>query len=268
MVIATSTTTNWVAVLTLIGTALTLIALFFAIWHLRRNFKDGKAIRDTSSKLETVLNDLQEVSDSLSTRYIGEISDTLLEVSRMIDSTPPNTRLLILVASPVPVFFSDPPLFARYSQSIVQAFLRGVSIRMICMNEEHRFRRLKLQFPTNSDQYTAWIQRNEPLLHLFLNQWYPEITDSSVDGTTLVTLVRDAQTKCFQRSIRDLNIPVLEVDEMITTQAWIKDTKEAIFSFQADPTRAASHGIKTTDGRLILALQDMHSNAECETQKI
>ena len=241
----TSELINILGVISLIVGALALILGLVQSWEAKKQTKRLKAHSDA----------LGLITDSLSTRYIGQFPDYLVSVTNLIESA--KSELNIIKGNPTPAYFSDPTLWVNYSQAIERKSHSGIAVNMICMTEHQRKDRLAQQFPTSKEKWDDWIKNNHSKVSHFLKFGYSKTKPEDLNFKVFLDLLLSTQTKMLNESFKSKGVEVLEIDQVMPVQVWIADRKQAVFSIQALPTNTISHGFYTSDPRIVSALHLM-----------
>lgn len=233
--------------ISLVGLFLTVIALTVALLQTRGVVRQGSLLRRHSASLE-------EIIASLSTRYLGVFPSYLYDVVNWLELTQREVR--IVVGNPAPAYFSDPSVWLAYKQVIERKVHAGVAIRMICMSEPLRRKRLGQQFPVSEEQWPVWLGRNRERLADFLRHRCPEREVDELCCADLQDLLVQTQNDVI-KDLRLRGVEIVEVDQWVSLQAWIADGVTAIFAIQTSEAQIVSHGLYTSDGRFVDALLAM-----------
>jgi hypothetical protein len=232
----------------LIGVWLAIVALAISYFQVRDSKAQSVVLGDVAGRLEYVV-------ESMSTRYLGAFPTYLEELPRLVDSA--NTELLIVAGNPTPAYFSSPELYLSYRQAVERACLRGASVQLVCMSSKYRRRRLELQFPTDSDVWPMWLEKNRSEVEAFLRHRYSEQSIDTLDPSRLLDLLANIQTTLLKEDFAMKGVVTREVDELLPLQLFVSDQKLAIVGFQGATPYAMSHGIETTDSQFVTALRLM-----------
>jgi hypothetical protein len=221
-----------------ISSALTVAALLLAAWQTREARKQTR--------------DLGFVSKSLSTRYIGPFPDYLPEVVDLVTGV--RNDLAIIVGNPLPAYFTDPQVFTEYAHAVKRKCQAAVPIRMICMNESMRRRRLAMQFPTSGADWEPWRALHDAGLQQFMRYRFADVDAAKLTHTKLLELLSQVQREVLREEFAYSGVTVQEVADLVPVQVWIADGERAVFSLQTSSSQTMSYGLYTSDSAFVNAL--------------
>ncbi len=239
---------DWGALLGQVSLWLAIVALVLACFQSWEARKQTKRLQSHSSALVLI-------TESLSTRYIGPFPDYLSSATEIINSS--HRELQIIVGNPAPAYFSSPSAWMDYTQAVERKARSGVAVRLVCMGEAQRRRRLEQQFPTSQSQWETWIVDKQAEVSEFLRFRYSETKLDELGYAELLNLLQTTQKDILRESFKFNGVKILEVDQIISIQAWIADKARAVFSIQTLASNSISHGLYTSDPLFVNALVSM-----------
>jgi hypothetical protein len=229
-------------IISLFGLILTVAALTLAL------------IQQQSASSHT--KELSEIRHSMSTQYIGQFPDYILNVVNLIQSA----KKEVLIAYPQVTFgiFSNPEKWLEYKAVLEQKLHQGILVDLLCLDDKERRSNVMEQFSLSSK---SWEEKlSEPQfkerLEMFAKYYVPKEA-GNVDRETFINHLQHQQKKSladdFTTAIKT------EISTVFAMHFWIVDGGRAIFSvpnFAEGPTEL---GFLTSDTRLVQALRSIHA---------
>jgi hypothetical protein len=223
---------------------LNVIAFMFAIWQLllaRRQMNDA---RDQANRLN-------EIHDSLSTRYLGRFPDYLKKITEVIESA--KSEIVIFCDYPAYGCFSDHENWHRYKSALVDKPDRGVQISLTCPDKAHRSQSSHEQFASAQGSWESWKaeEKNKAKLRFLfgskrdLTRITPEEFLQSLEREDTLML----------EELED-KIEVKQLEAFTPLHFWVADGRSAVFAI-ASYSDNVSNGFYTTDLKLIGAFYDI-----------
>jgi hypothetical protein len=232
---------------------LAVIALTFAAVHWRQASVHQRDLEAQGRHVRSLAANLTFITESLSTRYVGPFPTYLHDVIGLMKGA--MEMITILVGNPLPAYFTDPQIFLEYSHVIAQKRRAGVRVRMVCMTDTQRRRRLSLQFTArDAADWTSWKRANAQRLDAFLDTRFPGTDAAALDHETFLALLARNQHELLTEAFASVGVEVVEVDAFVPVQVWIADDKAAIFAIQNSAPTTMSHGLSTSDHAFVEAL--------------
>lgn len=242
---------NWTSILNWLGShyegvvsLVTFGSLIIALWQIREARKQTK--------------NLKQIQESLSTRYLGGLSDFYPLVIEKIKSA--DETIEILSDFPAYGCFTNPESWFDYRYALSKKRAdKKVRINLVCQDAEFRKRADEEFFKEAKDDWEGWLAK--PATRRRLNNFLDRMPDEKksvgeLQLSTLFELVRRADEltmkECFKRE--DI---IREVKAIVRLDFWVFDGMEAIFAFTNYAHGSSRAGFITTDARLINALRDI-----------
>lgn len=235
-----------------------LIALAFSIYQTRESNKQSERLNKQS-------NSLSMITDSLSTKYIGEFPDYLSTITTLIEKAENEVR--IIKTTPVQAYFTKPILWVNYSQALERKVRSGVSIKIICLDENGRKKRLQLQYLKPEEEWNIWKANNINKINEFIRYRHQNVNTELLKSKEFINLLMSTQNELIKESFILKGIEVTEINQIIPVQAWIIDASQAVFTIQTLPLQTVGHAFLTSDPRIVAALHQMTKYFTNETKK-
>ena len=240
---------------TLVGSAFTLIALGLASYQVRQ-------AKGQSRRLQAHEERLGDVAASLSTRYLGPFPDYLPTAIEIIKGA--TREILVMRCNPTPAYFSHPLLWNAYNGALDERIHSGVEVTVVCGNRRGRLLRTYDQFEHTEEDWEEWRSSNHEKLEDFLARQCP---GARVEEVTTEEFLK-ALVKTQDRLIHELfgTCKRLEVQATMALEAWIVDSREAVFTIQSTHEHGVSHGLYTSDPGFVLALASVRAIYSTESR--
>ena len=228
--------------LNFIGLLLTIIALLLSVWQTLAARKQTK--------------NLSVISNALSTRYLGEFPDYLLEIGSLMFRA--KKEILIVSAIPCNGVFSSPDAWIRQKHAIELALNQEIEIKCVFAKKEYYMALIQDQFNEAFKNWDNWCNEstNKLKIHKFVKS-YSENGSEDISQTDFVDSFEKAALAEMQSTYR--NAKKIEVDQRPPMYMWIIDGKEAIFAVTTTIPSFSSEAFYTTDARLIKSLINIHN---------
>ncbi|MGD2087063.1 MAG: hypothetical protein PVH61_12850 [Candidatus Aminicenantes bacterium] len=230
-------------ILSIIALSLTIAALSLSIWQL---FK---------ARAQTVK--LDNISESLSTRFIGPFPDYINEINRILA----NARSKVSIACDVPSFvaFSDPDAWFTYQKNIEKKIRAGINMEITFLDKDLRKKTYRDQFKQARLFFSKWVQSDniQDRMRAYIRchptakeepQCYEDFERSLEENDDDLILRFFSHT-----SLVETGIPLFNY-------FWIVDNIQAVFAIPTavEPKGGfVTHGFYTEDPRLIAALRSV-----------
>ena len=232
----TSTLVKYGPQITVAGLLLTVLALFLAIFQTR---------------------DLKKIRDSLSTRYLGGLSDYYPELIEQVRHA--KKSIDMLCDFPAYGCFTHPDYWRAYHYELMNKRRDKIRIHIKCQDEEFRDRADADFFRELRKGWTDWLAKpkNKTRLQNFLD-CIPNknLNVDEINESKFYDLLKEADrlmlNDCFAGK-RNIS----EVKALIRLDYWIIDKTRAIFAFTNYAHGSSRSGFFTTDQKLITALRDI-----------
>jgi len=232
--------------LTLVGLILTIVAFLLAIFQVLQ-------AKRQSDGLKTHEGSLRSIAGSLSTRYLGPFPEYMETAIGVIGRA--KSDILIVNANPTPAYFSFPLKWIEYRHAIAQRMHSGVTVTLISVTPNVRFKRMQDQFLMDAGEWPTWRGRNEARISTFLAQQYPDEAERNLEFHRFLEMLVETQTKLCIELFRPATR--IEIDSTVPLQVWISDKNEAVFTIETTAKNALSHGLYTSDPKFVAALYAM-----------
>lgn len=237
--------TNWVPQITVVVQVGAVVSLLLALYQLGQVGKTDRSLR--------------EISESMSTKYVGEFPDHVPEITRLIGTA--NKKVTIVCDLLGYGYYSSPHQYQRYRAAIL-GLNSGVEATIAIYGKERACQAAKEQLGDSfedivkSDSYKNYVsyynigKDEEPKdTHEFYEKWKS-----------------DYETQCADFNVRHVVIrEVTNKNKTIPVYFWIIDDRSAIFSFPSlsiDPPEVA---FKTSDRDLINIFKRILTDLESST---
>lgn len=223
---------------------ITYLSLFLALWQILAARNQTKS--------------LQRIQESLSTRYLGGLSDFYPVVIEKIKGA--EEAIEVLCDFPAYGCFTNPDLWVDYRYVLSKKKANEkVRIELVCQDAEFRRRADVEFFKEAKDDWGEWLTKPAVRKRLsnFLDRMsYENKNIGELQLSTLYGLLRKADEltmkECFEREGG-----IREVEAIVRLDFWVFDGREAIFAFTNYAHGSSRAGFFTTDPRLINALRDI-----------
>ena len=234
-----------------------LIALILAILtelHVQKLMKGVEGnIDKTFQVLEKVkgLEQLSEViSESISTRYVGNFPDNMNEMIKLI----PTTQKRLIIVCDVPAFghFSNPEGFRQYNlalQTLLNRTSKKPEITLVNYDLKRRLNNSANQFKMPVHE----LRKSESYKNYF-NYWGDDRKEPKVENLEDFCSWLDMRHRRFQDDLEEKGVRVYETSKDLRAFIWIVDDREAIFSFYNYGSENREVSFRTNDKRLIESL--------------
>jgi hypothetical protein len=247
--------------LTLYASVATIVALFLSVVQLAIAWRERREAKQQTSKLS-------QISDSLSTRYIGALPDYYPHVLTLLGSA--HESITILCDYPAYGCYTNMKSWLDYHDRLRNKNLEGVKMTLVCPaaqlrseNDQNRY------FPGAHNNWGEWIKEN--LGHATEFARHASSIESGVNKLKFADAPR--ADKFFQifRMVDEAMLNdcfsgddcVKQIDAWTPIDFWIVDGKRAIFAFSNYGMGMSRHGFSTTDQALIRAFQATVDNYRC-----
>jgi hypothetical protein len=198
------------------------------------------------------LEQLSEIiSESITTRYVGNFPDNMNEMIKLI----PSTQKKLFIVCDVPAFghFSNPEGFRQYSLAL-QTLLNRTSHKpeIILVNYD-----LKRRISNSASQFKMPVNElldNDAYKNYF-NYWGEDRKEPKVENLEDFCIWLDIRHQKFQADLEEKGAKVYETSRDLRAFVWIVDDREAIFSFYNYGSENREVSFRTNDKRLIESLE-------------
>lgn len=249
----TPTLTFWASVATL-------AALFIALVQLAIAWREREEASKQTEKL-------RQISDSLSTQYIGALPDYYPHVIDLIEGA--QKSITVLCDYPAYGCYTNMANWLVYHDRLRDKSLKGVALTLICPNARQRSANDRGRyFAAANDNWEKWVgvEENRKHVHEFVR--YVSKVDKDISSMKFAdqpekhkffeilqradeAMLRD----CFADGDR-----VEQIDAWTPIDFWLVDSKRAVFAFSNYDLGMSRYGFSTTDPTLISAFQAVVDN--------
>lgn len=203
---------------------------------------------------------LYSVSQSLSTRFLGQYPDYLPEISALLG----RARREIRIVCPVPIHgaYSQPIYWLDIEQKLEKFLIQkeiglsSINIIAVFSDECCRRRMIDMQFPDAKRNWEKWCANtdNRRSVKAFSDRFGNGISIESFDGFADVLECADHHEILNTYKGAD----VVEIDHLPTIYMWVCDQREAVFCIPSTISTFVAAGFWTSDQGLVRALVDTH----------
>lgn len=231
---------------------LAVLAIIFAIIQFVDSGHQYRKLTDITSRLEPIAGNLEpmpgrlnEIANSMSTRYVGEFPLDIKDVTEVVRGTKKNLDIMVDYVGYG--HYSDPAAFDAYLHRI-EALRPTVRVRVLVYNSARASQARHRQWP----DFEAIKRR--PAFAYFFNKLYPSLgvpkTFDEFDQKLSIKQ-HDYETELLARGVEVQHTP-----EKLMFYAWLQDDNEAVFSFLDTERDEHEFAFRTSDKRLIGAFRE------------
>jgi hypothetical protein len=239
-----------------IAAVLTVVALVLAL------IQYFDAQRQTST--------LKAISESLSTRNVGQFPTYLQVIANMIEKA--DKSITILCDHPGYGIFSAPDEFQRYSKTIQKKIVDEKEVQLMFLNGHRRQGLHKEQFH-RKDDWEKWKTENserKQLMKRFCNSYGKGKKAKSITHNEFLNLLEYAHDEVLKNDFGKAER--WETDLLVPLYFWICDDREAVFSIALFDREARDAGFRTIafrteDPNLVRPLKDIFDRYTKQTEK-
>ena len=227
---------KYTSLLTVLGLIGTISALLLALWQTR---------------------DLKNIRDSLSTRYLGGLSDYYPQLIEQIQKA--KKSIDILCDFPAYGCFTHPDFWLAYHDELKKKRINKIHVHITCQDEEFRDKADVEFFREISRDWSEWSvkTKNRERLQRFLDCIsYENLNIDQLSESKFYELIKETDILMFKDCFTGKG-NVSEVKALIRLDYWILDGDRAIFAFTNYTHGSSRSGFFTTDQKLISALKDI-----------
>jgi hypothetical protein len=232
-------------IVTLLSLFLTVIALALAGWQSLASFKQTKK--------------LSSISDSLSTRYLGEFPEYLPQIANMLLRA--KQDISIVCAISCHGVFTSPDGWLFIKQAIETALGINNKINVSCVfTDKHIIRSIsKNQYQEAFSNWKNWCLNHDNMIKIqhFVNKFGSDQQIEKLSIEDFLDLIEKAATETSRTTYKGAKI--IEVNFRPPLYMWIVDGKEAIISIPTTVPNYCAQAFYTTDARLLTALINMYN---------
>jgi hypothetical protein len=262
---------NWLSVndwMTPVGLVATIVALMIALyqgWEARKQTIKLKAITDKSEDLG---KRLIEISQALSTRYLGGFPEYFMPVADLINKA--EKEVIFMCTFPCNGVYSYPQGWIAIKHA-VEEFLsprRDTKIHFVFSSRQVRSDYLRSQFKDADENWEEWskTEANKHKLDDFvsrlsdLDEPHSASQASALSKEGFFALLDKAALEdiaFFRKLVRNGRGSVSEISHRPPIYAWLADRTEAVFSIPATTRMYEATAFTTIDTRLLSGLQSI-----------
>jgi len=227
-----------------------IVALVIGLWHIR-------GIRHVELDVRQQYANLEVIRASVSTHFLKEFPHCLEDIVNLINKA--QREVVILCDFPAYGSFSNPADFLKYRQAIERKIQDGISITITCFREARQKTVCAEQFAAVDENLESLKGNKAALdkLQRFLKFYAPSQTVDKLTKTEFLNLLTTQDDRMLRESFS--GAIVHPVDAHLSLYFWVIDGAQAVFSIPVISDRASEYGFYTSDGRLIMAFEDMLS---------
>jgi hypothetical protein len=218
--------------------ALAAVAIYLAFKH--------------SQGLHRTIRDLEEIRDTLTTRYLDQAPKYFGAIVSLIAGA--KESIEIICDFPAYGRFTAPAAFIQYSAQLRSKLEAGMAVQITCPDLDGRRDGANSQFggARNWERQKATDSSFQKKLDEFLKHRKPPVHAADLDYKGFLGLFEAENSKMLD-ALEGANVS--QAGRHIPVLCWIIDKSEAIFAFVS--VLGVEHGFYTRDVRFIVALQEM-----------
>jgi hypothetical protein len=235
------------AVATMVALVGTVIALGMSIYQLKQSHKTEERIK--------------QISDSVSTKYIGVFPENMNSINDLIAST--HKDLWIIADVPAYGGFSTPSQYQQYIQGIKELAIRSgqpQGVRILTWDSKTR----RESFNHLFGDRTIEQLREFDIYKKYFQYWKKKAQPKTLDDFYNVV---ESENYEFQRRVSEMGTDINETSTRLPVFLWLSDDKEAIFSFYYYGGNGREVSFRTTDPKLIQVLRELAVDLFRESHK-
>lgn len=227
---------DYTSLLTVVGLIGTILALILALWQ---------------------TSDLKNIRESLSTRYLGGLTDYYPQLIEQIKSA--KKSIEILCDFPAYGCFTHPDYWLAYHDELRNKRINKIHIHFKCQDEEFRNKADAEFFSQMKRDWSGWLVEpgNRAQLRKFLDcMSYENLNVDELTEPKFNELIKEADELTLKDCFAGKGT-ISEVKAIVRLDYWIIDKYKAIFAFTNYAHGSSRSGFFTTDQKLISALKDI-----------
>lgn len=197
--------------------------------------------------------DLKLISNSLSTRYLGQFPDYFPDVIDVIKSA--NKELKVVCTIPIHGVYSKRDGWLGTKHELENAENRGVSVFCVFADRTNREDFLKRQFPNAVAQWSTFRTNNLQKIEIFLKS-HGSGTIDALSSNGFFDLFDKAAATELNTTYKSATVK--EVAYRPSVYMWIADEKSAVFAISSTAPAFFAEAFRTTDTKLIQSLVRLH----------
>jgi hypothetical protein len=255
-----------VNILSAIAFPLNIYALWLAFKQIRQATEQEKAQeenkKELSAKLETQLQSLGAIQESLSTRYLDEFPHFIWDIVEAVKSA--KKELIILVNVPAYTCFSENSGWFEYQTAIAKQIReKNVRVDLVCANSTVRTELSEIELRVERERWSEWVSRQNNIqkIQRLAQSLGKKISLEECTPDWLASSWEEADIEMLNKTFFGASIHQISIRPSI--HCWIVDNNKAIFTFpnyypgNAYDSTGNSYGFETTDQRLITAFKKL-----------
>lgn len=231
-------------ILSVVMMTLALVALVLALIQ----YKDSRRQLD---QLQSFSNTMGTISGQISTQFLNVFPSNLVAITDFVTHSDANLDIMVDYAGYGQ--YSRPEEFDRYFEAL-KALPPKAKVRLLVYSNS-------LADTANRQQFPESDFRNEKNQQRF-QHYFRDVHSSFVEPCGFDEFVKNltyedfihrivAAQPDYQRILKDRNIEVRFVDEELVLFLWLRDNKDAIFSFKNQGATLRELSFKTADRNLV-----------------
>ncbi|MBI1765872.1 MAG: hypothetical protein HYR56_31080 [Acidobacteria bacterium] len=207
-----------------------------------------------SLKLQSQLEQLEEVRLALTTRYIGQYLEYFPQIVSIIERAEKEVVLFLNV--PAQGCFSDPTNHLRYRQALERKILdENVNVELTFSNEGLRRASNCERFWKEEPEWGKWKNDNVDKVTKFLSTYKKGQSVSELTVSEFIEILAGVDSSLLKREF--VNADCREIDAGLTIGFCLADGKIAVFVLNPFMDNSTSYGFMTSDTKLISALNEL-----------
>jgi hypothetical protein len=216
--------------------------------------KQTAELQTQTAALQMQTTNLEEVRQSLSTRYLGHFPQYYPGIVELLKRA--KREIIIFCDFPAYGSFTDQNSWIDYKQTLERKIHQEeVRVSLTCLDAERRTKSVREQFFATNQDWNDWKidTGNREQLKAFLKTHCFKQDLEHLDKEEFFTMVEKDEIRALEETFATAD--VRKLDTYVPLFFWLIDGISAIFSIPS--TSEIEYGFSTTDQKLISAFTDM-----------
>jgi hypothetical protein len=256
--VAVSAMDKILALIAQISAILAIMGFAISLWQIKKN-------QETARALEVITKDSKTIAASISTKFITEFPDYMLELASLISTAKRN--IFITHTLQTKSTFTDYGGWLKYKEAVEQALspAHDLKVSAVFSSEPRQREFLEAQFATEKQQWDRWRSNNRLKLKTFIKHFGDEECVEYNENNISFEQFMDIFARTNRIAKKDLfrGAEVFEIDFCPQIYSWIIDDGEAaIFVIPVLRPVFTAHAFRTTDSnftnKVMIPLHEEH----------
>jgi hypothetical protein len=209
--------------------------------------------RKVTDEISNIAKELSRIKESLSTSYIGRISDYLPQVISEIKHARRN--ITILCDFPAYGYFTGHNNYNKYRMAIREKIDNpSINVRLMCLDQTCRAESNRKVLAINEAKWEEW-KRDKEHNALFYKLGYSRQAINKLSMEKFLEALEEVDQEMLNVYCKGASIE--EVNALLTFDFWLFDDKRLIFAFSTYAGGESQHGFFTEDRELISAFKEI-----------